>query len=350
MQRGQWFFRIGAVMANIAIAGGATAFGQQLAAVADDQAAAMLVFPYIAVDSLRGTDTVIQLGNASVTPIDIQCFYEDTTAHCSSATTTACFVAQTDCPFGSCLPGFSWTGFALHLTSGQPIGWRACKGIPDGGIPPVPEDPFVGVLRCITLGPTRAPTDQNVAEGAARIERLEASAFLDSARYNAIGIQAVAGANNGDGMLTLGAEYAACPRTTILTHFFEGATDPATGNPVRTALALVPCSVDYYLQQPTSLLVHYNVFNEFEQRLGTSKHFTAQQVGSLSAVNPSIFNVGVQGTLTGQTRLLPIGGGVLATTIETHQDVSDPSRESSAALNAHHTGAQPGGDTILLPP
>lgn len=364
MQGGQRLFRIAAVIANITIAGGATAFGQQPAVVAADQAAAILVFPYIAVDSRNGADTLIQLSNASITPIDIQCFYENTTGHCSSSpvdSPIACFFTPTDCPFGDiCLPNFSWTGFALRLTSGQPIGWRACKGIPDGGIPPVPEDPFVGVLRCIALDPTLAPTDQNVLEGTARIEHFQAPVFLDSARYSAIGIQAVTGANDGDGTLCvgdspaaacpLGAEYTACPRITIVTHFFEGATDPATGNLVHTTLALVPCGVDYNLQGPTSLLVHYNVFNEFEQRLGTSRHFTAQQVGLLSTIHPTIFNVGVQGTLTGQTRLLPIGGGLLAITIEKHQDVSDPTRQSTAALNAHHAGVQTGGDTIVLPP
>jgi hypothetical protein len=375
MQRGQWLFRIAAVTMSVTVAGSVTAFAQQ-SGIAADHAAAIIVYPYVVVDSAHGAETFIQLSNAAATPIDVECFYEDTTGHCSSAPATTCF-APADCPSGDlCVPGFAESNFRLQLTSGQPIGWRASVGSPTlpcssvpcgpssesntGGVPSVAEDPFVGVLRCIALDPSLAPTDQNVLEGAARIEHFQAPASLDAARYNAIGIQAVAGANDGDPTLCvgdgppaacpLGAEYAACPRTTIVTHFFEGATNPPTANLVRTAFALVPCGVDYSLQQPTSLLVHYNLFNEFEQRLGTSKHFTAQQIGSLSTINPTIFNVGVQGTLTGQTRLLPIGGGLLAVAIETHQDPSDLTHQSTATVNAHHTGAQTGGDTIVLPP
>jgi hypothetical protein len=98
------------------------------------------------------------------------------------------------------------------------------------------------------------------------------------------------------------------------------------------------------------------VFNEFEQRFSTSKSVICFQDIPLCNLDTrdcsrSIFNVNVAGTLTGQTRINPIGvpplrSGLLGIAVESHVGATET---RSAAFNLHKQGARDSADTITIP-
>jgi hypothetical protein len=352
--------------------------------IASDKPAAIVVYPDVVVQA--NTDTVIRLTNTNqTTPIDVHCFYVNANLECAS---------------GVCVPKCQETDFNIVLTEGQPIEWLASDGLADDGlplafgvcqrnpfqacgsnddcnprpggncthsnagtrIPPVPENPFRGELKCIAVDATGAPVARNDLKGEGLIERFDTDpAVLDVASYNAIGIQAVAGSATSDNVLTLGGtagEYNGCPNFLILNHFFDGAADPVPGtdNEISTNLVLVPCSEDLLRQIPGAAVVQYLVFNEFEQRFSTSRKVTCFQDLPLCNIDTpscgrSIFNVAVAGTLTGQTRMNAIGvaplpSGLLGVAVEHH---NGDNTDRSAAFNLHMQGSRSTADTITLP-
>ena len=283
-----------------------------------------------------------------------------------------CKVAD-QCPGGSC---------AL----GVPIPVGSCKGnpnvacstdadcnpFPGGGgctqsnsisltrIPGVPEDPFVGELKCIAIDGNGVPVPRNELKGEGLLET-STTANIDVASYNAIGIQATGTATGDPNVLTLGGdtpEYNGCPNFLILNHFFEDANDPVPGSTskIATNVVFVPCSEDLLRQIPGAAVVQYLVFNEFEQRFSTSKSVNCFQDTRLCKLDTpdcsrSIFNVNTSGTLTGQTRINPIGkaplpSGLLGIAVETH---NNGTTAQSAAFNLHMQGARDAADTITIP-
>lgn len=362
--------------------------------ITSDRAAAIVKYPWVLVAG-DTTDTVIQLSNTDRTaPIDVHCFYVNANYHCSN-NGEVCLSAEECCltgPCGICLPGWNETDFHVRLTPNQPIAWRASEGLTefpldgvvlrgsDGSsnagsrIPPVPEDPFIGELKCIAVAVSDegnpVPVDRNVLKGEATLETtISAAGIFDVAEYNAIGIQAIEGAVNEDNVLVLGgeeAEYNGCPNVTILNHFSEFVQDPATGETcvpeesgcIETQLILVPCSQDLLHQIPAGAVVQYLVYNEFEQRFSTSRPMQCQQALPLSLIDTtqrqrSIFSAGVLGTVVAQTRLTPIGSGLLAVAIESHGGLTsgplEDFRFNSAAYNVHFQGDRPDSDVIVLP-
>jgi len=303
----------------------------------------------------------------------VHCVYVASTGYCSSSF-APCSRAQ-DCEFyadgESCEVACGETDFSLRLTPSQPIAWRVGEGLfqfpcsdtpcgepPEFGqgiVPPSSGDPFVGTLVCVAVDSEGRPAERNDLLGRATIERHQTSGTptLDAAGYNAVGLQAISGAGNGDSILALGGpdpEYEGCSAVPLLDHFFEGAVDPARGTAeVDTVLALVPCSWNFEAQQTPSVFVHYLVFNEFEQRLLTSKRMTCRQAGPLSEIDPTVFDVGVQGTLAGQTRMLGVGAGVVGVALERQRDLAEPTRIRSAASDLHGQGDRPDADLIVLP-
>jgi hypothetical protein len=221
-------------------------------------------------------------------------------------------------------------------------------------IPPVPEDPFVGELRCLVVDDSGTPIDWNVLKGEATIVR--DAGGLDVNKYNAIGIQAIEGAVDGDRELVLGgpeAEYNGCPSVLILNHFFEMVEDPVTGDPIQTKLVLVPCEQDLYRQIPAYTVVQYLVYNEFEQRFSTSRTVMCRQDLLLSLIDTiqpdrSIFSAGVAGTVTGQTRLSALEGGLLSVAVEMHGDLEPPG-PTSGSFNVHYQGDRLNPDIMTLP-
>jgi hypothetical protein len=233
----------------------------------------------------------------------------------------------------------------------------------------VPEDPFVGELRCIAIDPgTGQPVPRNELKGEGQVISTTAQ-NLDVAGYNAIGIRATGNSDGDPNQLTLGpgvnGEYNGCPNYLIVNHFFDFAQNPApnTNAVIDTRLVLVPCSADYRRQVPGQAVAQYLVFNEFEQRFSTSRTVRCYQDIPLSRIDTqnrarSIWNVAVAGTLAGQTRVNPIGvgsanppgiaSGLLGIAVETHTVPGAPVQKS-AAVNVHMSGMREAPDVMIMP-
>ncbi|HVN87093.1 MAG TPA: hypothetical protein VMW17_19860 [Candidatus Binatia bacterium] len=351
------------------------------AELGSDKSAAIIIFPQLVSDTRMGTatpvDTLIQVQNTSSHQIAARCFLVNANSHCSNAgfmgVPLVCDI-DSDCNPGAvtgghCIAGWQETDFRFQLTPHQPISWVLSEGMsvfpidglikigpvdPDTGlpasnnqepfgtssIPPAPEQPFRGELKCVQVDPTTLTPDTGTEipddgtntvnnkvgdlAGVATIVEPKAT-DLDARAYNAIGLQATPNAAGGDNTLVLGgsdpdaAEYDGCPGVLLLDHFFDGATDPVSGATITTKLTLVPCSENFLTQQTGKTTIQYLVYNEFEQRFSTSNSANCYKNSTLSdiASRPgpdddatSIFNVNVQGTLSGQTRIRPVDSGV----------------------------------------
>ena len=385
------------------LAGGCALLGGSLllagvarADVTSTNSAGLLVFPKLVVDTHgdAGTDTIIQLTNTSSQAVNVRCFLVNANGHCSNSgeiCNPEGDPEQNPCGKELCVPGWQETDFRLRLTPKQPIMWTVSSGLEklpladapnngyfnDGNIVPAPENPMVGELKCVQVGEDEAPVDRNDLKGEVTIETVVSSAALqpdglhvDSRGYNAIGIQAIEGENDGNNTLVLGQEYNACPNVLVLDHFFDDAEEPSdVGHKVRTHLTLVPCSEDFNLQAPISTTVQFLVFNEFEQRFSTSRSIRCFSEIVLSDIDTrpgyegdaqSIFNVNVQGTLTGQTLIRGVadsatsyGHGLLAIAEEFQCSgaarVEPTGPVFSSAFVAHQRGARTQLDYVYLP-
>jgi hypothetical protein len=395
-----------------------------MATVASDLPGAILVFPRVIVDTTvppqtpdGRVDTLIRISNTSEQPVTLKCFYVNANGHCRGAPGVICDPynpnAVNNCaPDDFCIPGWQETDFVVNITARQPVAWLASQGstlceqspnpeIPclplgdrragiggqtnrDSRVPPVPENPFLGNLRCIAVDRNEVPIDRNALKGEVEIIRSNEGDF-DVQAYNAIGIRALEGRNDGDNTLVMGGsgqcqggsrsgnpcggdgecpsgicrlpEYEGCPNILILDHFFEGANDPVSGAEVNTALTLVPCTEDYERQNPVTAPIQFLVFNEFEQRFSTSRIincFHEFRLFDIDGATPgevrSIFSAAVNGTLTGQTRMRGVAGDDTRLGY-TWLGVAEELREGagSAAYNVHHHGARPQSDFIHLP-
>lgn len=374
MRQVRWASGTVAVAMALALGSAGPAAGD----VTSDQAAAIVIYPDVLVDRTAAgvLDTVIQLSNTSLDPVIVWCFYENANSHCTNSgevctSPTECCDTGTGC--GVCAPGWNETDFHIRLTPRQPIGWLASEGLVDfpidgvsrqgrGGssnagsrIPPVPEDPFDGSLKCLVVDDTNRPLDQNVLKGEATITAQEVGgAVFDVSKHNAVGIKAQSGAVNDDHQLVLGgdeAEYNGCPNVLILNHFFDFAVNPVSDAEVFTTLTLVPCTEDLLRQVPGGAVIQYLVYNEFEQRFSTSRPFDCKQdlyISDIDTTQPerSIFSAGVSGTLTGQTRLTAIGSGVVGVAEEAH---AGHGGDFFASFNLHMQGDRDEADVITLP-
>jgi hypothetical protein len=303
-------------------------------------------------------DTIVQLTNTSEFQTQVVCFYTNTNGHCSNLPDTICTDAnfRTQCPPGGlCVPGWSETDFHLTLTKRQPISWSISDGLSSlplanmagqgnppqfnsGSIPPVQEVPFTGELLCIETDSAGLPSDRNDYKGeATEIKTIRAN--LDVSKYNAIGIKAIEGRQiEPTNVLNIGgpdAEYgvlnravdperfSGCPNVLTLNHFFDGANvvthDDSVQGRVNSDLTIVPCERDYLNQTANGLFatIQFLIFNEFEQRFSTSTKVNCYKETPLSDIDTvpgpggnttSIFSAGVQGTLTGMSRLRSVAG------------------------------------------
>jgi len=390
MRNMRWMSWLGLVGATVTLATTNAA-----AVVSSDRAAAIVYYPAIGAGALdrNGSvpgdvvmsqdfyygafDTIVQLSNVSAEPVYAHCFYENANGHCTNTgevcqpmISDSCYESESG--FGVCVPGWNEIDFFVRLTPRQPIAWLASEGLTqfpidgalrmgvDGSsnagsrIPPVPELPFVGALKCIAVDETGAPIDANVLKGEATFVGQAEGPDLEIAKYNAVGIRAIPQAVNSDRELVLGgpeAEYEGCPSVLILNHFFDGAVSPANVDmgeaEVDTLLVLVPCEQDLLRQICGTTVVQYLVFNEFEQRFSTSRTVNCQQALPLSLIDTtqsdrSIFSAGVAGTTTGQTRMSALEVGLVGVALETHGS-------SAAAFNVHFQGDRPEADLITLP-
>ncbi len=355
---------------------------------ASDSTAAYLVFPKVVVDITAASqalqkDTLIQLTNTS--PIVgrriVQCFYID---------------------------AVTWdeVDFTLELSQGQPTAWRVSEG---ASVPFIPArfPQFTGELKCVEVDTitTPVPVSVNDIKGEATIYTVSSGSpgSVDIRSYNAIGLQALnvspseppsaigrkcrfgtnpgapctsdanctgggtcqvlmcLGATTGSGLECPSGNYVSCPSTLILNNFFEDALDPVSGKPITTDITFVPCTEDLAIgtleAQPLTR-VQFLIFNEFEQRMSTATQVQCYRETRLANIDAkvgseaaSVFNVGVQGTLVGQTRIRPVtdshtdhGHGLLAIAEEFHGS-------ASIAFNVHEVGLNQGkGDFVRYLP
>lgn len=364
------------------------------------------------------TDTEIQITNTSNSVVAARCWIVNATSFCTNAPSQPC-LDNTGCPAGGvCLPQWTENDFRMTLTKRQPVTWKAsdgraefpCPGIlgdncPGGQsnrgsdgtpsfVPPVQTDPFFGYMKCVQVDPndfrpSRGQDPANDFEGdlkgevtIVRTEAVEAGPnTVDALKYNAIGVQALpAAATDRNDTLCLGggvtaqcpngAEYNACPNVVIVDNYFDDAGVESHGGEftqsVVSDLTVIPCGDDFFTQQPLSSVLQFLVYNEFEQRFSTSTSVTCFRETQLSDIdtrpgpfgNPqSIFNVGVQGTITGQFRMRPVPGPtyankVVATLFSFWE--CDPERHPdgvcTAAVNTNFVGTPELGDVMLLSP
>ncbi|GIW40534.1 MAG: hypothetical protein KatS3mg076_1111 [Candidatus Binatia bacterium] len=348
--------------------------------------AGLLVFPKLVVT--ENEDTLIQVSNTADEPVHVRCYLVNANAHCSNNPQQVCSSSE-ECGGGICIPGWSETDFRFTLTRRQPIVWRLSEGLPgnqfpldgifnigpggqfnqDSNIPPAPEFPFQGEMKCFQVDENDNPVARNDLKGEVTLVVTTGAppVLVDVAKYNAIGLGSL-GVNDGNDTLCLGgngptpdcpeAEYDGCPNILIVDHFFDGAPDPQSGTAISSNLTLVPCSQDFLTQSVFKTTVQFLVFNEFEQRLSTSIRIQCFDSRPLSDIDTragtsddfaSIFNIAVQGTLAGQSRLRAVqtsetdkGHGILAVLRESHGT-------TSAAVNVHFAGIRDQGDVIRAP-
>jgi hypothetical protein len=379
----------------VALAGGLVLASGAQAAVTTTNPAGLVIFPKLLVDLDTGSDTILQLSNTSDQLIRVRCYLVNANSHCSNDPTEVCSTDE-DCGGGFCLAGWNETDFRFTLTKFQPIAWRLSDGLQnfpldglqhttqdgqfnaDSNIPPAPEDPFTGELKCFQVDEGDNPVARNDLKGEATLFENNPEIF-DVAKYNAVGLKSTE-VNDGNDTLCLGGteatedcpepEYAGCPNVLILNHFFDNAPNPSNGLVTLTNLTLVPCSEDFLTQTVFKITVQMLIFNEFEQRLSTSRRISCLEEFLLSNIDTretpadnasSIFNIAVQGTLAGQTRLRSVqttdtihGTGIVGVATEGYYTFfapGDPIGDfvASDAFNIHEAGVRTQGDVIRAP-
>lgn len=365
------------------------------AIVGSDIPAAIVTFPLVQVD--EGIDTFIQMANVNTSEIRAaQCFYINALGTCS-ITEEPCLV-NFDCPEGlageQCIPSWAESNFFFDFTPNQPLGWQASSGLdflpctvqggqqicglggdpnsPLGVIPDV-QQPFLGFLTCVAIESVDVndPIHANDFIGTATVISVDP---LDTLTYNGIGIQSTEDAP-GDRHLCLGggsdncpdAEYAACPQTLILNHFFDNSS-PIADTTVFTDLVMIPCTQleaprpDRQAPDVVPTVAQFLVFNEFEQKTSTSTRVACYSALQLSDIDTrasydlddasSVFNIAVQGTIAGQTRIRgvatleqDVGHGLLAIAV---QAILSEDGVSTSAVNVNFQGQRAQPDVICL--
>ncbi len=342
-------------------------------------------------------DTVVQITNVSNQLVEANCYYVNANGHCGGADQGPASVVCTDdsdcLPGVRCVPGWQSNDFTIQLTPLQPIGWVASQGTVSSCfptpcaqgstnflVPAVPEEPFIGELRCVQVDPAdNLPVLANDLKGEATIVEAglpsDAPTEVLSAAYNALSFVAVTEGTGTDVCLgevlpaaDCGAEYSPCASSLMLQHYFDGATTP--NGIVNTELTLSPCSAEMEIGDvviPESRVVaQIFVYNEFEQRFSTGEVVSCVKTQPLVDLDTpdgplgdagSIFSVGVQGTLGGFTRIQgtadegsDFGPGLVALAHQYFSDGGAPNFVSSSAY--HVNGIYPAegmADAVYLP-
>jgi hypothetical protein len=266
-------------------------------------------------------------------------------------------------------------------------------GLDPGRVPPVVEY-FTGELKCVEVDASGAPLSGNHLKGEATLVTLNVcdpgtnsctltpgqtcttsatciSSVFDVAKYNAVGILGNE-FNNGDNKLCLGGEpddadcptggeYNACPQFWILNNIGEGADDPvaasmgSTDSSVTSNLTIVPCTQDFESQNPKSVTLFIQAWDEYELALSAFAQVTCWGDLNLSDIDPFTF-AAANGSTFKQVRIRPTDltqYGVLMVGEEFHavNDLGSSSaqRVSSAAMNLHIEGSRPVHDIITIP-
>ncbi|MGD9762973.1 MAG: hypothetical protein AB7V27_04580 [Candidatus Binatia bacterium] len=392
-----------AILAASVMLGFATSAVAQVAQ--SDYAAGYVVLPKVVVHTTGGTppvllggvttDTLIQITNINqAESINVHCWWVNANKHCATPTGAIC-ETNADCVAQEaplpCQQDWGVTNFEFTLTPGQPIGFLAseglnpipcssgtCIGLASGAVLAVPEDPFRGELKCLQVSDSDEPVDQNDLKVEATIVSHDSDsdpAVTTAAAYNGVGFRSVdVGSQAATDPICLGSapseapgcagNYAPCPNVLHLEHFFENA-NTGLGSFATTELTLVPCSEDLgdpAASEAFSVTAQMLVYNEFEQRFSTSASVQCYKSVRLSDIDTqpgvsndqfSIFAVGVQGTIVGQTRIKGVsngggrlGFGIIGVANENHSATVGGTVVSTAAFNLQHVGFRQTGDAV----
>ena len=332
--RARRFPRLVTALVGALVAASSPARGE----VSTDQPGAIIIFPKI-VGGLD-QDSIIQITNATGSKVLARCFYID----------------GAEDPVGG-EPVWILTDFQISLTPQQPAVWVASQGLPveppdvriqelyPGPVPPV-GDGFTGELRCVVVNESESPQSRNALTGEATLINRTTGA---TRKYQAIAVPGLPGNNGNNTLLLNDVEYSSCPRLLLLNNFFVNADDPILDSPVQTSLTLVPCSMDLENAVPGTATVQLEVFNEFEQP--SSFSLTVTCFTDIDLADIRIFDIAVQGSLVGQTRLRPVvdshtshGHGILGIA----EEFSNGGQIGSA-LNLHIIGGNLQADVMVLP-
>src|SRR5512139_610960 len=183
--------------------------GTAVADVSSTNAAGIILYPKLLVDgnsTYTSQDTLIQMTNTADEPVNVRCFYVNSTGYCVTTDLAdpvkACNPTDpyqfqgAECATykAPCLPKWQETDFKMRLTSKQPIAWYLSEGLaqlplsPDGpfgqpgpkgewndnsSIPPAPQKPFLGMLTCVEVDADERPVDRNDLKGEATINSLD---------------------------------------------------------------------------------------------------------------------------------------------------------------------------------
>jgi hypothetical protein len=356
--RSAWF---GALVAVAITAGPA------FAEVTTERPGSIVIWPKIIVAGTR--DTIIQISNVSNSMVHAHCFYVNAALEPAPP------------PQLGLVPKWQETDFDIWLTKQQPTHWVAslgrriypfdlactlssneCNdaGLDPGHVPPVGPD-FVGELKCIEVDSSGAPISGNHLKGEATLVVSDAASddFGDISKYSALAVLGL-DTNDANNVLCLGggvtsqcvrgAEYNACPQTTLLTNFASGADNPQLGDKsdVLTEVTIVPCTENFENQKPSSVVVQFQVTNEFEERFSASTTVTCWGNFELSEVNSVVFGADTVGSRFLQTRMIPFkdASGIVAVAEEFHH--LGPIR-GRAAYNLYTIGERATADVITIP-
>lgn len=375
------------VLAGLALGMSTLAASPAGARSVSDEAAAILYYSKVVYSSADGVDTLIRLSNTD--PVGVKqahCYYIDANSHCSNNPAQICEPLSNGCGAGACVGGCMEIDFDVMLTHEQPLAWHAGSGLSRNdvplrggvgvcgpgflegsfctstaqcncqfgqtnagtGVPPVPEDPFIGSLVCIQYVPasggTPAHPDNNAGTrnsliGQATIETLGP---LDVAAYNASGLRfkAPEAGIPGDELHLDGVQYDSCPTSLILDFLFDDG--PVFGGSNSTELTLIPCGNDFGAQIFGSATAQFLVFNEFEQRFSTTRAVSCSfnsLVSNIDTTNAlrSIFSWQVAGTAAGQARIRGVGNASTGRGLLGMAVLHAP--PGSAAFNLHENGS-----------
>ncbi len=318
-----------------------------MALASADHPAAMLLYPYVRTSTARNISTVLALSNVSEQSVNVHCFVEDATGTCPDTSSCA---GDDDCDGAECSNDYSLSDFRLQLVPRQSIGWSVAAGLdqaPSGTIqiPALPAELFAAV-RCLVESSAGVPLVTNALAGRATILRPGQT----SAAYNAVGF--VGATSNGDLSLLVGgeeAEYEGCPDLLNLSHTYEGANDPITGQAAHTSLVVVPCAFDAVTGVPTSTSLSLSLPGpDFDNPV---------LVGPLAVSGPTLLPLRYlgneltslqRGQAAGLTRITSSTHGVVMLALEQLSRPS-PAGDALAARNVHGVGARDSADLVLLP-
>jgi hypothetical protein len=384
-----------------------------------DESKSLLVFPKVIANGSR--DTIIQISNTSNLPAFAHCFYvnaalrfpDDTCEDGTCAVTGASCEVDRDCEGPDNPRLWQEIDFDIQLTAKQPTHWvvstgrladpfdkpcenfiekercaegecpsdpeseeskrrRSCDGagIDPGRVPPVPQG-FEGELKCVEVdGMLGTPFPGDDLKGLATLLYEDGD---DVSKYNAIGFDGLnppsleatdvtnlcLGTGDDPNFCPFGPEYSGCPQFWVIDHFGEHQSHPVLGSDyeVHTELTIVPCTQNFETQDPETVTLFIESWDEFELALSAFVQVTCWESILLSDIDPFAF----AGPTFRQTRMRPTSqsrSGVVMVGEELHRPAEDfdSGIESSgdrrgtarAAFNPHMEGERT-LDLITIP-